>query len=52
MEGVEYMKYLAIPKLWVEERWKGKADGAPKAILQCLGQLVVTVGAWDDLSLT
>jgi hypothetical protein len=25
MEGVEYIQYLASPKLWVEERWKGKA---------------------------
>jgi hypothetical protein len=25
MEGVEYIKYSASPKLWVEERWKGKA---------------------------
>jgi hypothetical protein len=24
MEGVEYIKYLASPKLWVEVRWKGK----------------------------
>ena len=25
MEGVEYIKYSASHKLWVEERWKGKA---------------------------
>ena len=25
MEGVEYIKYSASPKLWVEVRWKGKA---------------------------
>jgi hypothetical protein len=25
MEGVEYIKYSVNPKLWVEERWKGKA---------------------------
>jgi len=25
MEGVEYIKNSASPKLWVEERWKGKA---------------------------
>jgi hypothetical protein len=25
MEGVEYIKYSASPKLWVEGRWKGKA---------------------------
>jgi hypothetical protein len=24
MEGVEYIKYLASPKLWVKVRWKGK----------------------------
>ena len=25
MEGVEYIKYSASPKLWVEEWWIGKA---------------------------
>ena len=25
MEGVEYIKYSASPKLWVEVRCKGKA---------------------------
>jgi hypothetical protein len=25
MEGVEYIKYSASPKLWVEAQWKGKA---------------------------
>jgi hypothetical protein len=25
MEGGEYIKYSASPKLWVEVRWKGKA---------------------------
>jgi hypothetical protein len=25
MEGVEYIEYSASLKLWVEERWKGKA---------------------------
>jgi hypothetical protein len=48
MEVVEYINYSASPKLWVEEMWKRKVDDAPKAISQCLGQLVVTAGAWDD----
>ena len=25
MEGAEYIEYSASPKLWVVERWKGKA---------------------------